>query len=188
MDTAAKNRLSGPPGAPSTPEVTGYDMNMVALKWNPPSSDGGKLIIVPIISQSSPVLGSPITGYVIERFEKRGGGDWAPVVNLGVVRLTSAIVTGLSEGETYQLRVCAQNTAGQGLPSGGCEPVTCRPYVEPPGAPDRPRIGKVTKHSVDLSWIRPVADGGAPIDGYIVEHRNVGDSEWTRSTSKPVKV
>lgn len=77
-----------PPGAPSTPEVTGYDSNMVALKWNAPRDDGG----------------SPITGYVIERFEKRGGGDWAPVANLGLVRMTSAIVTGLAEGETYQFR------------------------------------------------------------------------------------
>lgn len=28
------------PGPPSTPEVTGYDTNMVALKWNPPRNDG----------------------------------------------------------------------------------------------------------------------------------------------------
>ena len=33
-----------PPGAPSTPEITGYDTNMVALKWNPPREDGGSKI------------------------------------------------------------------------------------------------------------------------------------------------
>lgn len=144
---------------------------MVSLKWNPPRDDGG----------------SPITGYVVERFEKRGGGDWAPVANLGVVRVTNAMVTGLADGETYQFRVCALNAAGQGPPSGSCEPVTCRPFVEPPSAPDRPRIGKVTKSSVELSWVRPTNDGGAPIDGYIVEKRRVGDDDWTRCNTKPHK-
>ena len=102
-----------PPGPPSTPEVTGYDTSMVALRWNPPRDDGG----------------SPVTGYVVERFEKRGGGDWAPVTSLGIVPLTSANVMGLSEGETYQFRVRAVNAAGEGAPSGACEPVQCRPFV-----------------------------------------------------------
>jgi len=85
---------------------------MVALRWNPPRDDGG----------------SPITGYIVERFEKRGGGDWAPVKSLGICRLTSANVTGLAQGETYQFRVRAVNAAGEGPPSGSCEPVECRPF------------------------------------------------------------
>lgn len=50
---------------------------------------------------------------------------------------------GLHENETYQFRVRAVNAAGEGAASGGTEPVTCRPFVEPPGAPDAPRIGTV---------------------------------------------
>lgn len=73
-----------PPGPPSTPEVTGYDSNQVSLKWHPPREDGG----------------SPVTGYVVERFEKRGGGDWAPVKGLGVVPLPQCTVAGLAQGET----------------------------------------------------------------------------------------
>uniref|UniRef100_A0A1I7S352 non-specific serine/threonine protein kinase n=1 Tax=Bursaphelenchus xylophilus TaxID=6326 RepID=A0A1I7S352_BURXY len=153
-----------PPGAPSTPEVTGYDTNMVALKWNPPRDDGG----------------APILGYVVERFEKKGGGDWAPVPGMPMVRLTSCNVTGLADGETYQFRVRAVNAAGEGAPSGGCDPVTCRPFVEPPDAPDQPRVMKVTKNTVGLSWNRPINDGGAPIEGYIVEARKVGESDWSR--------
>ncbi|CAK5074870.1 unnamed protein product [Meloidogyne enterolobii] len=157
-----------PPGPPSTPEITAYDTNMVALRWNPPRDDGG----------------SPITGYIVERFEKRGGGDWAPVKSLGICRLTSANVTGLAQGETYQFRVRAVNAAGEGPPSGSCEPVECRPFVEPPGAPDKPRIGKVTKHTVDLNWNRPLSDGGAPIEGYIVEQRKMAEGEeWCRSNT-----
>ncbi|ULT95623.1 hypothetical protein L3Y34_004374 [Caenorhabditis briggsae] len=159
-----------PPGAPSTPEITGYDTNQVSLSWNPPRDDGG----------------SPIIGYVVERFEKRGGGDWAPV-KMPMVKGTECIVPGLHENETYQFRVRAVNAAGQGEPSNGSEPVTCRPYVEKPGAPDAPRVGKITKNSAELTWNRPLRDGGAPIDGYIIEKKKLGDNDWTRCNDKPVR-
>lgn len=73
------------------------------------------------------------------------------------------------------------NAAGEGAPSGACEPVECRPFIGPPGAPDKPRIGKVTKRTVDLSWMRPLQDGGSPIEGYVVEQRKAGDTEWQRA-------
>lgn len=159
-----------PPGAPSTPDITGYDSNMVSLAWNPPRDDGG----------------SPILGYVVERFEKRGGGDWAPV-KMPMVKGTECIVPGLHENETYQFRVRAINAAGQGEPSNGTEPITCRPYIEKPGAPDAPRVGKITKNSAELTWNRPLRDGGAPIDGYIIEKKKLGDNDWTRCNEKPVR-
>ena len=55
--------------------------------------------------------------------------------------------------------------------------------LEPPGAPDKPRIGKVTKNTVDLSWTRPLSDGGAPIEGYIVEQRRMGEDDWTKANT-----
>ena len=64
----------------------------------------------------------------MEKFEKKGGGDWSPV-NMPMVHGTECTVTGLAEGETYQLRVRAVNAAGEGDPSNGTEPTTCRPYV-----------------------------------------------------------
>lgn len=48
-------------------------------------------------------LAHSLSGYIIERFEKRGGGDWAPVPGMPPCRLTSCNVTGLAEGETYQV-------------------------------------------------------------------------------------
>jgi len=58
-----------------------------------------------------------------------------------------------------------------------------------PGAPDQPKIGKVTKSTVDLSWIRPLKDGGAPLLGYIVEKRRIADgADWEECNAKPVKV
>ncbi|KAL3087314.1 hypothetical protein niasHS_008633 [Heterodera schachtii] len=153
----------GPPGPPSTPEVTAYDSNSVSLKWNLPRDEGG----------------SPVTGYVIERFEKRSGGDWASVKGLGILPLTSCTVPGLAQGESYQFRVRAVNAVGKGPPSGAC--VECSPFVSPPGAPEKPRVGKITKHTVNLSWIRPLHDGGASIDGYVIEQRKMGDDDWARA-------
>lgn len=101
-----------PPGAPSTPEVTGYDSNLVSLAWNPPKNDGG----------------SPILGYVVERFEKKGGGDWAPI-KMPLVKGTEVTIPNLHEGETYQFRIRAVNAAGEGEASNGSDPVTCKPFV-----------------------------------------------------------
>lgn len=151
------------PGTPSTPEVTGYDTNQVSLAWNPPRDDGG----------------SPILGYVIEKFEKKGGGDWSPV-RMPLVKGTECTIHNLFEGETYQFRIRAVNLAGEGEPSNGSEPVTCRPFVEPPGAPEQPRVGKVTKNSAEVTWMRPTRDGGAQIDGYILEKRKIGEDTWSR--------
>ncbi|WKY05591.1 hypothetical protein Q1695_006081 [Nippostrongylus brasiliensis] len=159
-----------PPGPPSTPEVTGYDSNLVSLAWNPPKHDGG----------------SPVLGYVIERFEKKGGGDWAPI-KMPLVKGTEITIPNLFEGETYQFRVRAVNAAGEGEASNGSDPVTCKPFVVPPGPPDQPRIGTITKNSAEVLWNRPLRDGGAPIDGYIVEKKKIGDTEWTRANNKPIK-
>uniref|UniRef100_A0A1I7VVS1 non-specific serine/threonine protein kinase n=1 Tax=Loa loa TaxID=7209 RepID=A0A1I7VVS1_LOALO len=157
------------PGPPSTPEIMGYSRNQISLLWNPPNNDGG----------------SPILGYVIEKFEK-GGNDWTPV-KMRLTKSTEATVTGLIEGETYQFRVRAINLAGEGEPSGNSEPTVCRPFVTPPDAPDQPRVGKITKNSAELTWNRPLKDGGAPIEGYIVEKRKDGVGDWVPCNDKPVK-
>ncbi|KAJ1363943.1 Twitchin [Parelaphostrongylus tenuis] len=159
-----------PPGPPSTPEITDYDSNLVSLMWNPPKYDGG----------------SPILGYVVEKFEKRGGGDWSPI-KMPLIKGTEVTIPNLYQGETYQFRVRAVNAAGEGEASNGSDPITCRQYVAPPGAPDQPRIGSVTKNSAEVIWNRPLRDGGAPIDGYYVEKKKIGDPEWSRVNGAPIK-
>ncbi|KAE9421213.1 hypothetical protein Angca_004091, partial [Angiostrongylus cantonensis] len=159
-----------PPGPPSTPEITDYDSNRVSLMWNPPKYDGG----------------SPILGYVVEKFEKKGGGDWTPI-KMPLIKGTEATVSNLHHGETYQFRVRAVNAAGEGEASNGSEPITCRQFVAPPGSPDQPRIGSVTKNSAEVIWSRPIRDGGAPIDGYFVEKKKIGDPEWSRVNGTPIK-
>ncbi|CDW52538.1 protein unc g; protein unc f; protein unc d; prot ein unc b; protein unc a [Trichuris trichiura] len=157
------------PSAPTAPEVVDYDTDFVNLKWNPPKDDGG----------------SPITGYVIEKHEKKGGGDWSPCCTLQTP-LCECKVKNLAEGETYQFRVRAVNLAGEGPPSRASEPCTCQPFVRPPGAPDQPRVGKVTKSSVELTWNRPLRDGGASITGYLVEKKPFISGEWVPCNAQPV--
>ncbi|KRY50894.1 Twitchin [Trichinella britovi] len=157
------------PGAPSAPEVTGYDNTYISLKWNPPRSDGG----------------SPITEYIVEKHEKKGGGDWSPCYTSHSTSC-ECVVKNLVPGESYQFRVRAVNLAGEGPPSRFSEPCTCQPFIHPPGPPDSPRVGKVTKRSVDLTWNRPLKDGGSAITGYMIEKKPFVSNEWIPCNTQPI--
>ena len=41
-----------------------------------------------------------------------------------------------------------------------------------------PKVDKVTKNSVTLSWGKPLRDGGAKITGYLIEKRPKGAKQW----------
>jgi hypothetical protein len=75
-----------PPGAPSTPEVTGYDTNMVALKWNPPRDvslfNGWTLSILCIFRMAD--LQSKATSLNDLRREAEATGHQFPECNLAV--------------------------------------------------------------------------------------------------------
>uniref|UniRef100_A0AAF5DMX8 non-specific serine/threonine protein kinase n=1 Tax=Strongyloides stercoralis TaxID=6248 RepID=A0AAF5DMX8_STRER len=158
------------PSAPSTPEVTEITKNSVSLEWNPPRDDGG----------------SPITGYVVERFEKRGGGDWAPCRSVKF-NGTNAVVTGLAEGETYQFRIRAVNAAGESPPSNSCQPVICEDQIYVPSSPESVKVAKTTNDSATITWLKPVNDGGSPIEGYIIEKRKRDSDNWERANGKLIK-
>lgn len=93
-----------PPGPPSQPQVVGYTPSSCSLKWNPPTSTGGK----------------PISGYYIEKRER--GGEWVRVNHYPTPN-TSYTVQDLREGNKYEFRVVAVNEAGPGEPSRPTEPI-----------------------------------------------------------------
>ena len=64
----------------------------------------------------------------MEKFEKKGGGDWIPV-NVHPYSDCQVTIPNLAEAETYQFRIRAVNAAGDSAPSKSTEPVTCRPFV-----------------------------------------------------------
>uniref|UniRef100_A0AC35TXM9 Ig-like domain-containing protein n=1 Tax=Rhabditophanes sp. KR3021 TaxID=114890 RepID=A0AC35TXM9_9BILA len=158
------------PSPPSTPEVSGITKSSVKLEWNEPKDDGG----------------SPVLGYVVERFEKKGGGDWAPCRNVKYDG-TSAIVTNLFEGEQYQFRVRCYNIAGQSNPSNSCQPIVCEDQSNVPSSPEQVRVLKTNSDSATLTWMRPCHDGGSPIEGYIIEKKKAGSDEWEKVNSKLIK-
>lgn len=73
----------------------GTDKSSVALKWTPPTADGG----------------APVS-YIIE-YRRSGSSTWKRA-NSVPVQETNFSVTGLKEGEEYEFKVTAENKAGLG--------------------------------------------------------------------------
>lgn len=56
-----------------------------------------------------------------------------------------------------------------------------------PAPPSTPRITDTTKHSISMTWTRPMYDGGADVSGYVVEILEEGSEQWYRATAKALK-
>ncbi|MCU1561711.1 MAG: heme peroxidase, partial [Arthrobacter sp.] len=82
---------------------------------------------------------------------------------------TSLVVTGLSNGSTYQFQVSATNELGASPFSGASNTVTPSLIAEAT-VPGATTIGTATagNGSATLTWTAPASDGGAPITGYRV--------------------
>ncbi len=93
------------PGAPGTPECLDTTQTSTTVTWTPPESDGG----------------SPVLGYHVER---RIGkvGRWVKITKT-LVKTTTHTVMDLTESETYEFRVLAENKKGVGKPSQPCSPM-----------------------------------------------------------------
>lgn len=63
-------------------------------------------------------------------------------------------------------------------------------FTERPPPPGKPRLVPGTPHSqpdlVTIRWDPPTRRGGAPVTGYLVEHRRTGSAHWVRSSASPV--
>lgn len=51
--------------------------------------------------------------------------------------------------------------------------------LDPPDAPNTPRVHEVTASTAHLSWYEP-KDNGSPILGYWIERKEVNSKHWTR--------
>ncbi|XP_071104533.1 twitchin-like isoform X3 [Haliotis cracherodii] len=154
------------PAAPDGPlDVAEVTAETCRLKWKPPTDNGG----------------AEVTGYIIEKCEE-GSTLWEKVP--GLPTGTSHLVKGLKEGKTYQFRVKAENIYGTGEPLIGNKVLAKNPF----DAPDAPRdlaIAKYDKFSCTLEWKPPLADGGNPITGYVVEKKERG-RDWVKASSFPI--
>ncbi|CAM4765861.1 unnamed protein product [Rotaria magnacalcarata] len=158
-----------PPDAPDTPEIADYNSNYIKLKWEKPKKDGG----------------NPVTGYNIEMREK-GRNNWTPC-NTIPVRGKEYTASNLREGRSYEFRVAAVNEAGPGAPSKPTQSQKAEVPIFPADAPDQPKVDKITKDSVTLSWKKPLNDGGSKITGYIIEQRTPDSDDWAEVVEIPAR-
>ena len=89
------------PGAPEQLVASPHDIGALDLSWHTPDSDGG----------------SDITGYRVQYRESSGSWDTPADVSEETVTTNSHILTGLTGGVEYTLRVVAVNEMGDGPPS-----------------------------------------------------------------------
>lgn len=153
------------PGPPDGPlEVKGVRAEKCYLHWNHPSHDGG----------------ASISHYIIEKRET-SRLSWTVVEPK--IQAISYKVTKLLPGNEYIFRVTAVNKYGVGEPLES-EPVIARNPFTVPSAPSTPEVSAVTRDSIVLTWERPEENGGAEIEGYILEKRDKDGIRWTKCNKK----
>lgn len=154
--------ITGLPGAPTGPlGMSGITKHTCNLSWKPPAYDGGM----------------KITHYVVER-KDTSHQHWVTVSSY--VKDLSHIVQGLTENQEYLFRVMAVNENGMGPPLEGLNPIRAKAPFDPPGPPGVPKVTEVGDDFVHLEWEKPEYDGGARIQGYWIDKREVGSSTWVR--------
>ena len=155
--TPVSETPSTQPGAPTALTLT-PDNTQISASWTAPSSNGG----------------SPITGYDLE-YRLGESGDFTDVAGTQTSTDTSAVISSLTNGQSYQVRVAAINARGTG------------PFTDPPDAatpsttPGTPTGLTVTSGpgQISVAWTAPANDGGNPISGYDLEYKLPADADWT---------
>lgn len=154
--------ITGLPGPPNGPlETTDITKHTCTLSWRPPSYDGGL----------------KVTHYVVERKDV-SGTHWITISTS--CKDTTFTVQGLTEGQEYLFRVMAVNENGMGPPLEGVNPIKAKAPFDPPSPPGVPKVTEVGGDFVNLEWDKPESDGGARIQGYWIDKREVGSNAWQR--------
>ena len=140
------------PDAPTAPTLRPGNRQM-AVSWSEPADNG-----------------APIIDYDLRH--RPAGGDWSEIRGRTT---TSLLITGLTNGTTYEIQVRARNSVGRGPWSASARgmPGSARSVPDAPSAPAlTPGDGRLA-----VSWRAP-ADNGSAIDDYDVRYRRVGGG-WT---------
>lgn len=150
------------PDPPGAPRVTDWDTTTISLAWDRPTNDGG----------------SRVQGYKLE-YREVSDAHWSPASDY-LIKDNHFVLYNMTSGSEYEFRVRAKNAAGFSKPSASSSKFKLKGKFNVPSAPGTPKVVKVGKGYVDLTWEAPTSDGGSKITGYIIEKREVGSPLWTR--------
>ena len=148
----AMAQVPGPPARPAPPMLTAGQRSAMAT-WVAPADNG-----------------SMITGF---RLRYRISGAWTTLDY--TPGTTSANITGLTAGQTYQFQVQATNVLGDSLWSVSATVIPLAQIA----APDRPAAPSLAAGNATLTatWAAP-NNNGSPITAYRLRHRT-GGGIWT---------
>ncbi|MCZ0933809.1 MAG: fibronectin type III domain-containing protein [Gemmatimonadetes bacterium] len=148
-NTARATTEATVPGTPRSLDAEADGTSRIELSWRAPTSDGG----------------SRITGYRIEVSED-GGTRWENLVANSHNTRTTHVHTGLEPATRRHYRVSAINRIGVGRASRVVSAIT---DATVPDAPTGLTATAVSPTQIDLFWLAPAYDGGAPVTGYRIE-------------------
>ncbi|KAJ0005322.1 hypothetical protein NQD34_015216 [Periophthalmus magnuspinnatus] len=144
------------PGPVQNLEVSDITQTSMVMAWSAPEVDGG----------------SEILHYLVEKREidKK---TWATVKGEVLPDKIPFKVSGLQSGTEYYFRVTTVNQYGPGVPR-----VTPTSYMasDPISKPDpceKVEVLEANRTNVTLAWVKPLRDGGAKIDGYVIEYLEI---------------
>ncbi len=149
------------PGPGRTPNVQGVSNSATSLRvtWSKVASGG-----------------SPITDYDVQYRVKGAAGytDSPYTTTTPTANLHSTTIMGLTRGTTYQVRVRAKNSIGNGdwstVPGEGTT-------SDAPSVPQPPTVVAVSDTSLRVTWTAP-NDNGSAITDYDVEYRVQGTGNY----------
>ena len=136
-----------PPGAP----LLSAGASSISVTWTAPRDNG-----------------AAISAYGV-RYRVHGTSTWSTWSHTGTG--TTATITGLTPGATYQVQVSATNSVGTSEHS-----VISTALTGTPAAVATPTL-TATVGQLAVSWTAP-SNNGAAIDDYDVRYRRVGTSSW----------
>ncbi len=142
------------PGVPRSLSAEADGTSEIDLAWRAPTDDGG----------------AQVTGYFVEVSDD-GGATWRDLVSNTRNTRTTYSHTGLEPATTRHYRVSAINRIGVGEASRVASATT---DATVPDAPTGLLATATTPTQIDLVWVAPDYDGGAPVTGYRIEVSETG--------------
>ena len=145
------------PAAPSAPTLAAGARQLTAT-WTAPNANG-----------------LTITDYDVQ-YRKSSETDWTDWTHTGAA--LTATLTGLDGAVTYEVRVRAESSAGEGAWSPSASLQT---NVGVPDAPATPSLTSSSSTQITVQWATPY-NGGSALSGFKVQYKASSSSDWTSHT------